>query len=195
MRRRSSRMRTPRCTRRRKRGARDYQFFKPAMNVRAVERQSIEESLRRALERQEIALHYQPKINLRTGAITGAEALIRWIHPDAGGVLRHSLFRLRKIAALFCRSATGFFVKRCKQARAWMDAGLPVATMAVNVSAMEFRDEAVSGRRVRNSRGYRPGPGISRAGADRERSHEACRSRRHPSSRLLSEEGNTGGDR
>ena len=59
-----------------------YQFFEPAMNVRAVERQSIEESLRRGLERQEFALHYQPKIDLRTGAITGAEALIRWTHPD-----------------------------------------------------------------------------------------------------------------
>src|ERR1700726_205625 len=54
-------------------GRQSYQFFKPAMNVRAVERQSIEESLRRALERQEFELHYQPKIDLRTGAITGAE--------------------------------------------------------------------------------------------------------------------------
>ena len=67
-------------------GRQSYQFFKPAMNVRAVERQSIEESLRRALERQELTLHYQPKINLRTGAITGAEALIRWTHPTRGPV-------------------------------------------------------------------------------------------------------------
>ena len=65
-------------------GRQGYQFFKPAMNVRAVERQSIEESLRRALERQEFALHYQPKVDLAHGAITGAEALLRWKHPERG---------------------------------------------------------------------------------------------------------------
>ena len=75
-------------------GRQSYQFFKPAMNVRAVERQSIEESLRRAVERQEFALHYQPKIDLRTGAITGAEALMRWTHPYA---------RIRPSGAVYSR--------------------------------------------------------------------------------------------
>ena len=67
-------------------GRQSYQFFKPAMNVRAVERQAIEESLRRALERQEFVIHYQPKIDLKTGAITGAEALLRWTHPVRGPI-------------------------------------------------------------------------------------------------------------
>jgi predicted signal transduction protein with EAL and GGDEF domain len=67
-------------------GRESFQFFRPAMRARAVERQSTEESLRRALERQEFTLHYQPKIRIDTGEITGAEALIRWTHPTRGAI-------------------------------------------------------------------------------------------------------------
>ena len=63
-------------------GRNNYQFFKNEMNVQAVERQIIEVNLRRALECREFVVHYQPKVNLATGNITGAEALVRWIHPD-----------------------------------------------------------------------------------------------------------------
>jgi diguanylate cyclase (GGDEF)-like protein/PAS domain S-box-containing protein len=121
-------------------GRQSYQFFKPAMNVRAVERQSIEESLRRALERQEFALHYQPKINLRTGAITGAEALLRWTHPTRGSVPPAEFIPVAEACGLILPIGAWVLREACEQARAWVDASLPVTTMAVNVSAMEFRD-------------------------------------------------------
>src|SRR6202035_1796713 len=100
-------------------GRQTYQYFKPAMNVRAVERQSLEESLRRALERQEFVVHYQPKINLNTGRISGAE--------DCGLILPIGTWVLRQA---------------CQQAQAWVDAGLPLGTMAVNISAMQLRNES-----------------------------------------------------
>lgn len=122
-------------------GRQNYQFFKPAMNVRAVERQSIEEGLRRALERREFALHYQPIINLRTGAIAGAEALIRWTHPSRGPVSPARFIPVAEDCGLILPIGKWVLREACKQARAWVVAGLPLATMAVNISAMEFRDE------------------------------------------------------
>jgi diguanylate cyclase (GGDEF)-like protein/PAS domain S-box-containing protein len=122
-------------------GRQSFQFFKPVMNARAVERQSIEEGLRRAVERREFVLHYQPKINLTTGAITGAEALIRWMHPTRGLVSPAGFIPIAEQCGLII--PIGAWVRReaCAQARAWLDAGLPATTMAVNVSAIEFRDE------------------------------------------------------
>ena len=122
-------------------GRQSYQFFKPDMNIRAVERQSIEEGLRRALERREFTLHYQPKINLRTGAITGAEALIRWTHPTRGQVLPAQFIPIAEECGLIRPIGRWVLREACRQARAWVDAGLPVATMAVNVSAMQLRQE------------------------------------------------------
>ena len=122
-------------------GRQSYQFFKSAMNVRAVERQSIEENLRRALERQEFALHFQPKINLKTGKISGAEALIRWTHPVRGPVSPAQFIPVAEDCGLILPIGQWVLREACKQARAWLDAGLPLATMAVNISSMEFRDE------------------------------------------------------
>jgi diguanylate cyclase (GGDEF)-like protein/PAS domain S-box-containing protein len=122
-------------------GRQSYKFFKPAMNVRAVERQSIEEGMRRALERQEFALYYQPKVNLRTGAITGAEALLRWAHPTRGSISPAQFIPIAEACGLILPIGAWVLREACTQARAWVDAGLPATTMAVNVSAMEFRGE------------------------------------------------------
>jgi diguanylate cyclase (GGDEF)-like protein/PAS domain S-box-containing protein len=98
-------------------GCQSYQFFKPAMNVRAVERQFIEESLRRALERQEFALHYQPKVNLRTGEITGAEALIRWTHPARGPVSPGQFIPVAEDCGLILPISNWSFVKHAGKLR------------------------------------------------------------------------------
>jgi diguanylate cyclase (GGDEF)-like protein/PAS domain S-box-containing protein len=122
-------------------GRHSYQFFRPAMTVRAVERQSIEENLRRALERQEFTLHYQPKIRLRTGEITGAEALLRWSHPVRGPVSPTQFIPVAEDCGLILPIGQWVLREACKQARAWVDLGLPLGTMAVNISSMEFRDD------------------------------------------------------
>ncbi len=122
-------------------GRQSFKFFTPAMNVWAVERQSIEESLRSALERQEFALHYQPKINLRTGEISGAEALLRWTHPVRGPISQAHFIPVAEESGLILTIGNWVLREACRQAREWLDAGLPLNTMAVNISAMEFRAE------------------------------------------------------
>jgi diguanylate cyclase (GGDEF)-like protein/PAS domain S-box-containing protein len=122
-------------------GRRGYQYFKPAMNTRAVERQFIEEGLRRAVERHEFALQYQPKVTLKTGAVVGAEALLRWTHPVRGPIAPADFIPVAEACGLILSIGNWVLRQACEQARAWADAGLPRATMAVNVSAVEFRDE------------------------------------------------------
>ena len=122
-------------------GRQGYQYFTPAMNARAVERQSIEASLRRAMERHEFTLHYQPKINFKTGEIAGAEALLRWNHATRGSVPPAQFIPVAEDCGLMVPIGNWVLRTACEQARAWADAGLPAATMAVNVSALEFRDE------------------------------------------------------
>jgi diguanylate cyclase (GGDEF)-like protein/PAS domain S-box-containing protein len=122
-------------------GRQNYQFFKPAMKVRAVERQSVEESLRRALPRREFKLQYQPKIDLGTGAITGAEALLRWIHPTRGLVSPARFIPIAEDCGLILPIGAWVLREACMQARDWLDKGLRFSSMAVNVSAMEFRDD------------------------------------------------------
>ena len=122
-------------------GSQSYQYYMPDMNARAVERQFIEESLRRAVERDEFALHYQPKIDFRTGSIVGAEALIRWTHPTRGAISPADFIPVAEDSGLIRRIGSWVLREACMQARVWSDAGLPQTTMAVNVSAIELRDE------------------------------------------------------
>ena len=122
-------------------GRDNFQFFRHEMNVRAVERHVIESHLRHALERQEFVLHYQPKVNLATGVITGAEALLRWMHPEWGVVLPERFVPIAEDCGLIVPIGRWVLREACAQARRWEDAGLKPASVAVNISALEFRRE------------------------------------------------------
>ncbi|HXN52908.1 MAG TPA: EAL domain-containing protein [Candidatus Acidoferrum sp.] len=122
-------------------GRNNFQFFKADMNLKAVERQSLEGSLRRALEREQFLLHYQPKVNLDTGEITGVEALVRWQQPDRGLVPPSQFVPIAEDCGLILPIGRWVLREACRQARAWQDAGLPPLPIAVNVSAVEFRDK------------------------------------------------------
>jgi diguanylate cyclase (GGDEF)-like protein/PAS domain S-box-containing protein len=122
------------------RGRNTYQFFKPDMNERALERQSLENSLRHASERHEFVLHYQPKIDLRTGAIVGAEALIRWHHPKLGLVPPAQFVPIAEESGLIVPIGRWVLSEACRQARAWQDAGMLRICVAINISPVELRD-------------------------------------------------------
>jgi diguanylate cyclase (GGDEF)-like protein len=120
-------------------GRNNFQYFTAEMNVKVVARQSLEASLRRALEREEFLLHYQPKVNLNTGEITSVEALIRWQHPDRGLVSPAEFVPIAEDSGLILPIGRWVLREACRQARAWQDAGLPPIPTAVNVSYAEFR--------------------------------------------------------
>jgi diguanylate cyclase (GGDEF)-like protein/PAS domain S-box-containing protein len=121
-------------------GRHGFRFFTPAMNARAVERQSIEEDLRRALRHQEFTMHYQPKICLRTMTIIGAEALIRWVHPTRGTLVPAQFIPIAEDSGLILAIGKWALREACLQARSWVDAGYRGISVAVNVSALELRE-------------------------------------------------------
>lgn len=123
------------------RGRNNYQFFASNMSNQAVARQTIETELRVALERHEFVLHYQPKVNLASGAITGTEALLRWNHPQLGQLQPSRFVSIAEDCGLIVEIGRWVLHEACKQACLWRDSELLCGPMAVNVSALEFRDK------------------------------------------------------
>ena len=123
------------------RGRNNYQFFRHEMHARLAERQALEADLRCALGRDEFVLHYQPKLNLQTGQITGVEALIRWKHPQRGLVYPEQFVPVAEECGLILGIGRWVLLEACTQARAWRDAGLGIVPVSVNVSATEFGAE------------------------------------------------------
>jgi diguanylate cyclase (GGDEF)-like protein/PAS domain S-box-containing protein len=122
-------------------GRRCFKFFKPAMNARAAYRRSIEEDLRQALGRGELQLHYQPTINLKTGAIAGVEALLRWTNATRGAVAPAKFISVAEESGLMMPIGAWVLREACRQAKSWVDQGLPPVRMAVNASAVQLHDE------------------------------------------------------
>src|SRR5262245_33012641 len=113
------------------------------MNDRVNERLSLEHALRRALERKEFLLHYQQKTDLRSGQIIGAEALVRWMHPEWGLVRPARFIPLAEETGLIVQLGEWVLHEACRQTRAWMDQGLTPGVVSVNLSARQFRQEGL----------------------------------------------------
>jgi diguanylate cyclase (GGDEF)-like protein/PAS domain S-box-containing protein len=128
-----------------KHGRNNFKFFRAGMNTLAGERQSFEDHLRLALGRREFLLHYQPKIDLKTGTIAGVEALIRWKQPGGAIVPPLQFMPVAEACGLIVPIGQWVLREACTQLRTWLDEGLPQISVAVNLSAVEFRSREFLG--------------------------------------------------
>jgi len=126
-------------------GRNNYQFYSAQMNKHTFERLAMESSLRRAVERNEFLLHYQPKLDLRTGAISGVEALVRWQHPDWGMVSPAQFIPLAEETGLIVQIGEWVLKAACEQNKRWRDQGIPPLRVAVNLSARQFAQKTLLG--------------------------------------------------
>ena len=114
-------------------------FYRPDMEAPAIKRSSIESELRSALDKGELELFYQPTIDLDSGAISGAEALMRWRHPERGLIQPDQFIPAAEASGLIIPMGRWALGQACRQAKAWQNAGLTPIPIAVNVSALQFR--------------------------------------------------------
>ncbi|MCK1408627.1 GAF domain-containing protein [Bradyrhizobium sp. 76] len=122
-------------------GKNGYRFFSKEVNTQSIERLSLESALRRALERNQFTLNYQPKVDMETGQITGVEALLRWTHPDLGSISPAQFIPLAEETGLIVPIGRWVVKEACAQAMAWQRLGLLPVSMAVNLSPRQFVDE------------------------------------------------------
>jgi predicted signal transduction protein with EAL and GGDEF domain len=124
-------------------GRSNFQFYTAEMNERVNERLAMESALRRAIDRREFLLHYQQRVELESGAIAGAEALVRWMHPEWGLVRPARFIPLAEETGLIVPIGELVLHEACRQARAWLDQGMEPGTVSVNLSARQFRQEGL----------------------------------------------------
>ena len=119
-------------------GRNTFQFYSSQLNVHSMQRLNLESGLRRAVEREEFVLHYQPQVDVRTGRITGAEALLRWLHPELGLLPPGRFISIAEETGLIVPIGDWALRAACATQRAWTDKGLAPLRIAVNLSARHF---------------------------------------------------------
>ena len=121
-------------------GRNGFQFYTAEMNDQAQERLVIETELRRAIAQQEFVLHYQPQVDIASGRVIGAEALLRWNHPEKGLIQPAKFIPVAEESGLIVPMGEWVLREACSQLRTWQLAGLPHLRVAVNLSARQFRE-------------------------------------------------------
>jgi diguanylate cyclase (GGDEF)-like protein/PAS domain S-box-containing protein len=125
-------------------GRNNFQFFNNAMNLRVHERFMLESALRQAIVENNLSLHYQPQIDIRTGRMIGMEALLRWRHPQLGMIEPSKFIPIAEESGLIISIGEWVLRTACAQNKAWQEAGLPAMNMAVNLSARQFKHEKLT---------------------------------------------------
>jgi diguanylate cyclase (GGDEF)-like protein len=125
-------------------GRNNFQFYTAEMNRQVNERLKTETSLRRALERDELELYYQPRINVRSGTLVGCEALLRWQHPERGLLLPEHFIALAEETGLIVPIGEWVLKRACAQAQLWQKDGCAPVAVSVNLSMRQFKQEALA---------------------------------------------------
>jgi len=126
-------------------GGNTYEFYSPELSKKANRRLSLENSLRKAIENDQLVMYYQPKVNLVSNIASGMEALVRWNHPEQGVIPPDEFIPIAEETGLIIPLGQQVIEKSCAQFKQWLNAGIPITNISINVSARQFREQDLVG--------------------------------------------------